>query len=154
MAARSAGILLHREHGGRTQVLIVHPGGPFWARRDDGAWSIPKGEYCDDEDPWTAARREFTEELGLPLPDGAVTDLGEIRQASGKRVHAFAVAADLDLTGHDVAAVGNTFELEWPRGSGRVRSYPEIDRAEWVDLDTARIKLVAGQVPLLDRLTG
>ena len=154
MVARSAGILLHRRRGGRRQVLIVHPGGPLWARRDDAAWSIPKGEYGDDEQPWPAACREFAEELGRAVPEGPVTDLGEVRQASGKRVRAFAVAADLDLTGHNVGVVSNTFELEWPPGSGRVRRYPEIDRAEWVDVDLARIKLVAGQVPLLDRLPG
>ncbi|HOW93083.1 MAG TPA: NUDIX domain-containing protein [Mycolicibacterium fallax] len=145
MPARSAGILLHRVRDGRRQVLIVHPGGPWWAGRDAGAWSIPKGEFLPPEDPWTAARREFAEEIALPVPDGDVLDLGEVRLASGKRVHAFAVDAELDLTGHRVAEVSNTFELHG-------RRYPEIDRAEWVDLDVARVRLNAAQVPLLDRL--
>ncbi len=109
-------------------MLIAHPGGPFWARKDDGAWSIPKGEYDADEDPWQAARREFAEELGSPAPDGPRVELGEVRQSGGKIVTAFAVQADLDLTD----ARSNTVELEWPRGSGRMLEFPEIDRVEWV----------------------
>ena len=148
MPRRSAGVLLHRGTGTDLEVLIVHPGGPFWARKDDGAWSIPKGEYTDDEDPWQAARREFAEELGLPVPDGQRVDLGEIRQSAGKVVTAFAVAADLDVT----ETHSNTVELEWPRGSGRIREFPEVDRVEWVSLGTARVKLLAAQTAFLDRL--
>ncbi|MFN8228331.1 MAG: NUDIX domain-containing protein [Mycobacterium sp.] len=148
MPRRSAGVLLHRGTGTDLEVLIVHPGGPFWARKDDGAWSIPKGEYTDDEDPWQAARREFAEELGLPVPDGQRVDLGEIRQSAGKVVTAFAVAADLDVT----ETHSNTVELEWPRGSGRLRDFPEVDRVEWVRLEVARVKLLAAQTVFLDRL--
>ena len=141
-------MLLHRGTGTDLEVLIVHPGGPFWARKDDGAWSIPKGEYTDDEDPWQAARREFAEELGLPVPDGQRVDLGEIRQSAGKVVTAFAVAADLDVT----ETLSNTVELDWPRGSGRLRDFPEVDRVEWVRLEVARVKLLAAQTVFLDRL--
>lgn len=148
MPRRSAGVLLHRGTGTDLEVLIVHPGGPFWARKDDGAWSIPKGEYTDDEDPWQAARREFAEELGLPVPDGQRVDLGEIRQSAGKVVTAFAVAADLDVT----ETLSNTVELDWPRGSGRLRDFPEVDRVEWVRLEVARVKLLAAQTVFLDRL--
>ena len=148
MTRRSAGILLHRLSGGAPEVLLGHMGGPFWARKDDGGWSVPKGEHDDAEEPEDAARREFTEELGLPVPDGAWTDLGEERQRSGKVVRVFAVAADLD----PAAAVFGTFELEWPPRSGRMQSFPELDRVAWLDLDTARGKLVAGQRVFLDRL--
>lgn len=148
---RSAGILLHRGHGDGLEVLLVHPGGPAWAKRDAGAWSIPKGEYGEDEEPLAAARREFEEELGTPPPappEGEAHDLGEIRQRSGKLVHAWAVAGDLDAT----AIVSNTFEFEWPPRSGRMIEIPEVDRAEWFGLDAAREKINGGQVPLLDRL--
>jgi len=128
--------------------MLVHMGGPFWERRDAGAWSIPKGEHEADEDPLAAARREFTEETGLGAPDGEPVDLGLLRQPSGKLLHAFAVAADLDVR----AIRSNTFTLEWPRGSGRLREFPEVDRAGWFDLETARAKLVRGQLPLLDAL--
>jgi predicted NUDIX family NTP pyrophosphohydrolase len=123
-------------------------GGPFWARRDDGGWSIPKGECEPDEPPLQAAYREFVEELGLPVPVGELVDLGELRQSSGKIVAVWALAADLDLAGFEPG----TFELEWPRGSGRLQAFPEIDRAAWLDVATARRKLVAGQVAFLDRL--
>ena len=149
MAATSAGILLYRRTpAGALEVLIAHPGGPFWARRDDGAWSIPKGEYGPGEDPLEVARREFEEELGLPVPPGVLHELGEVRQPGGKRVTVWALEADLDVTG----AVSNTFELEWPRGSGRFRDFPEVDRVEWMPAPVARTKLLKGQVPLLDRL--
>jgi len=144
----SAGLLPYRVVDGSVEVFLVHMGGPFWARKDDGAWSIPKGEYAPDEDPWRAATREFAEELGLPAPDGERIELGEIRQSGGKVVIAFAVGADLDVT----ETRSNTVELEWPRGSGRIREFPEVDRVEWVSLGTARVKLLAAQTAFLDRL--
>jgi predicted NUDIX family NTP pyrophosphohydrolase len=145
---RSAGILLHRASGNALEVLLVHPGGPAWSKRDAGAWSIPKGEYTAGEDPLAAARREFEEELGSAPPPGDLEDLGEIRQRSGKRVHGWALPGDLDVT----TVVSNTTEFEWPPRSGRIIEIPEIDRAEWFGLDAAREKINAGQVPLLDRL--
>lgn len=146
---RSAGLLLHRRVDGRVEVLIGHMGGPFWARKDERGWSIPKGEYTADEDPLAAARREFAEELGTPPPEGTdLHPLGELRLPSGKRLTVWTGEADFD-TG---AVVSNTFALEWPPRSGRIAHFPEIDRAEWVPLDVARAKLVAGQVPFLDRL--
>jgi predicted NUDIX family NTP pyrophosphohydrolase len=144
----SAGIVLHRRRAGELQVLLVHPGGPAWARRDLGAWSIPKGEYEPPEDALSAARREFQEELGTPPPDGPVTDLGEIRQRAGKRVRAWALAGDLDVT--NIAS--NTVPFEWPPRSGKMIEIPEVDRAEWFGLAQAREKINVGQVPLLDRL--
>ena len=150
MAKSSAGLLLFRLAGGdRVEVLIVHPGGPFWKNREDHAWSIPKGEYLPEEDPGQAAEREFVEELGLVPPDGTRVDLGEVRQAGGKRVRAWAVQAQDFEAGH---AVSNDFEMEWPPGSGRIRSFPEIDRVQWVDSAEARRLLVTGQVELVDRL--
>jgi predicted NUDIX family NTP pyrophosphohydrolase len=145
----SAGLLLHRGAGDRLEVLLAHMGGPFWAKKDDGAWSIPKGEYEPDEDPLAAARREFTEELGSPPPDGAdYRPLGEVRQKNGKVVTAWAVAGDLDVA----TVVSNTFEVEWPPRSGRRQEFPEVDRAAWFDLAAARPKLVAAQTEFLDRL--
>ena len=146
MGKRSAGILLFRRDP--LEVLLVHPGGPFWAKKDLGAWSIPKGEYAEGEDPWSAARREFEEELGKPPPDGPRIDFPPLRQPSGKIITAYAVRGDLDLDG----AVSNTFTLEWPKGSGNVREYPEIDRVDWFSVDAARSKLLKGQRPLLDKL--
>ncbi|WP_158841914.1 NUDIX domain-containing protein [Saccharothrix deserti] len=146
---RSAGILLHRVVDGEPQVLLGHMGGPFWARKDDGAWSIPKGEPDGDEDPVATARREFTEELGLPVPDGDLVPLGEVRQSGGKVVQAWALAGDLDPD----QVVPGTFTLEWPRGSGRFREYPEVDRVAWFPLVEARLKVVKAQRELLDRLT-
>lgn len=143
----SAGIVLYRRAGG-IEILAGHMGGPFWARKDEHAWSIPKGEYTDDEDPLAAARREFGEELGSPAPDGEYLALGTVRQ-SGKTVTAWAVEGDLD----EAAIVSNTFEIEWPPGSGQRAEFPEFDRAAWFDVDTAARKLVKGQLPLLDRLT-
>jgi predicted NUDIX family NTP pyrophosphohydrolase len=131
------------------EVLLGHMGGPYFARRDDGAWSIPKGEYGPDEEPLAAARREFTEELGAIPPAGAdYLPLGAIRQRNGKQVTAWAVEADFDVT----TLVSNTFEIEWPPRSGRRQAFPEIDRAAWFDAETARRKMVAGQPELLDRL--
>ncbi|MEA2196266.1 MAG: hypothetical protein QOJ25_317 [Solirubrobacteraceae bacterium] len=148
MPRRSAGIALYRHPGPRLEVLLVHPGGPLWARRDAGVWSIPKGEYEDGEDPPAAARREFAEEIGTPLPEGDLLDLGEIRQRSGKLVRAWALPGDLDAT----AIRSNTFALEWPPRSGRMSEFPEVDRAEWFTLDQARERINPAQIPLLDRL--
>ena len=148
MPKLSAGLLLYRETDGIVEVLIGHPGGPFWARKDEGAWSIPKGEYCEGEDPWAAAQREFAEEIGKAAPPGPRIDFPALRQPSGKVVTAFAVRADLDLDG----AVSNTFTLEWPKGSGTLTEFPEIDRVGWFDVAAARAKLVKGQRPLLDQL--
>jgi predicted NUDIX family NTP pyrophosphohydrolase len=148
MAARSAGILLHRGRGDAREVLLVHPGGPAWARRDLGAWSIPKGEYEAREDPLAAARREFEEELGVPPPDGRVEDLGEIRQRAGKLVRAWAIAGDLDVA----TISSNTFQFEWPPRSGKTIEIPEVDRADWFPLEDARQKINPAQAELLRRL--
>ena len=143
----SAGILLYRRAGTQLEVLLVHPGGPYWRGKDDGAWSIPKGEMAADEDAQDAARREFSEEIGIAVP-GPLEPLGEIRQRGGKRVVAFAVAGDVD----PLAVKSNSFEIEWPPRSGKLQAFPEIDRAEWFDLSAARAKILEGQRPLLDRL--
>jgi predicted NUDIX family NTP pyrophosphohydrolase len=148
MPKLSAGLLLYRAPAGVVEVLIAHPGGPFWARKDDGAWSIPKGEYDDGEDPWESAQREFSEELGLPVPAGPRVDFGAVKQPSGKVVTAFAVRGDLDIT----ETRSNTFELESPRGSGRMREFPEVDRVGWFSVAQARAKLLKGQRVFLDRL--
>jgi predicted NUDIX family NTP pyrophosphohydrolase len=145
---RSAGIVVHRGDGAALEVLLVHPGGPLWARRDLGAWSIPKGEHEPDEDSLTAARREFEEELGTGVPRGPVEDLGEVRQKGGKVVHGWAVRGDLDVG----AITSNTVEIEWPPRSGRQLEVPEVDRAEWFSIDVAREKINPAQVALLDRL--
>jgi predicted NUDIX family NTP pyrophosphohydrolase len=145
---RSAGILLFRGAGAEREVLIAHMGGPFWARKDAGAWSVPKGECEPGEDEIAAARREFEEELGLPVPPGELVPLGSERQSSGKVVTVWALAGDLD----PAAVVPGTFEMEWPRGSGRLREFPEVDRAAWFDLTQARAKLVGGQRVFLDRV--
>jgi predicted NUDIX family NTP pyrophosphohydrolase len=129
-------------------VLLVHPGGPMWAKRDAGAWSIPKGEYDPTEDPLAAAKREFEEELGTPAPDGPVKDLGEVKQKSGKIVSAWAVAGDLDVT----QITSNTVEVQWPPRSGKMLEIPEVDRAEWFGIQQAREKINAAQAELLDRL--
>jgi predicted NUDIX family NTP pyrophosphohydrolase len=147
MPKLSAGVLLYRTRG-VVEVLIVHPGGPFWARKDDGVWSIPKGEYTDGDDPWAAAQREFAEEIGLPLPRGSRIDFGPLKQPSGKVVTGFAVRGDLDITD----ARSNTFEMEWPKGSGKMREFPEVDRIGWFPVAQARIKLLKGQREFLDRL--
>jgi predicted NUDIX family NTP pyrophosphohydrolase len=144
----SAGVLLFRHAGEDLQVLLVHPGGPFWTKRDLGAWSIPKGECDAGEDPRAAAWREFGEELGTPVPDGEALELGEIRQKAGKIVLAWAVAADLDPD----QIASNTFEMEWPPRSGRTQSFPEVDRAGWFGLAEARERINPAQAALLDRL--
>jgi predicted NUDIX family NTP pyrophosphohydrolase len=144
----SAGVLVYRTRDGVVEVLIAHPGGPFWARKDDGAWSIPKGEIDTSEDPEQAARREFAEELGPAASIGPLRALGEIPQRGGKRVIAFCGEADFDTA----SLLGNSFEIEWPPASGRVVAFPEVDRAAWFDLDTARSKILTGQIALLDRL--
>jgi predicted NUDIX family NTP pyrophosphohydrolase len=145
----SAGVLLHRTRDGRREVLLGHMGGPYWARKDEGAWSIPKGEYPPEEEPLAAARREFAEELGAPVPaDVRYEPLGSVRQRGGKIVSVWAAAADFDAS----AIISNTFEMEWPPGSGSRQSFPEIDRAAWFDLAVARLKIVPGQVEFLDRL--
>jgi predicted NUDIX family NTP pyrophosphohydrolase len=145
---RSAGIVLHRVAVRGPEVLLVHPGGPFWAKKDLGAWSIPKGEYEPDEDPSVAALREFEEETGTRLPAGGLVELGTVVQKGGKEVTAWAAPGDLDAG----AVRSNSFEMEWPPRSGRRQEFPEIDRAEWFTLDEARAKLVGAQVELLDRL--
>jgi predicted NUDIX family NTP pyrophosphohydrolase len=145
----SAGLLLYRISGeGDIDVLVVHPGGPFWAKKDEGAWSIPKGEYDLGKEPLEVAEREFEEELGQPPPVGARWDLGELDQSSAKRVHAWATESNLDV--EDI--VSNTFEIEWPPKSGTMVSFPEVDRAAWFSIREARIKLHPGQVAFLDRL--
>jgi predicted NUDIX family NTP pyrophosphohydrolase len=146
--ARSAGILLHRRRDGVREVLLVHPGGPFWAKRDAGAWSIPKGEYADGEEARACALREFEEELGTALPTDELVDLGAIKQRNGKVVTAWAAEGDLDTRN----VRSNTFEMEWPPRSGRRQVFPEVDRAGWFSVEQAREKLIPAQVPLLDRL--
>jgi predicted NUDIX family NTP pyrophosphohydrolase len=141
-------LVVYRGRTGKPEVLLVHPGGPFWKRRDDGAWSIPKGEIEDREAPTDVARREFQEELGVPPPQGDLTPLGSIRQAGGKVVHAWAVEGDLDVE-HLHSA---TFDMEWPPRSGKSQAFPEVDRAEWFDLEAARRKILPAQATFLDRL--
>jgi predicted NUDIX family NTP pyrophosphohydrolase len=138
---------MYRGNGHALEVLLVHPGGPFWRNKDDGAWSIPKGEINAGENPHDVARREFAEEIGSAAA-GPLRPLGEIRQRGGKQVHAFAVEGDLDIR----TVKSNTFEMEWPPKSGRLQAFPEIDRAEWFALPVARGKILASQRPLLDRL--
>ncbi|HEU4658101.1 MAG TPA: NUDIX domain-containing protein [Capillimicrobium sp.] len=145
---RSAGVLLYRHGPGGVEVLLVHPGGPYWRKRDAGAWSIPKGEIDEGEDARAAAWREFGEELGSPVPDGPAIDLGAVRQRSGKQVTAWAVEGDLDPEEIESA----TFTLEWPPRSGQERTFPEVDRAGWFALEAAHEKLLEAQRPLLDRL--
>lgn len=149
MATLSAGLLLFRpDAADGVEVLLGHMGGPYWARKDDGAWSVPKGEHGPDEDPRAAAEREFTEELGSPPPLGPQVELGTVRQRAGKLITVFARQADFDAD--DITP--GTFELEWPPRSGRMQSFPEVDRAEWCDLAQAEAKLVKGQRPMLRAL--
>lgn len=147
-AVRSAGILLWRRRGEALEVFIAHMGGPFWARKDAGAWSIPKGEFLADEDPLVAARREFAEEIGVPAPALDYAALGEFRQSSGKIVVAFAAESDFEVD--EISS--NTFPVEWPPRSGRIQEFPEIDRAEWMPVADAEWRLVKGQLPLLAAL--
>lgn len=148
MTKRSAGILMYRNSGSTLELLLVHPGGPFWAGKDLGAWSIPKGEYGADEDPLGAALREFAEELGGAPPQGPLLELGELVQPSRKVITAFAVEGDLDPATLD----SNRFEMEWPPKSGRMQSFPEVDRAHWFTPAEAREKIQPGQSPFIDRL--
>ncbi|MGW3104547.1 NUDIX domain-containing protein [Streptomyces sp. NPDC001100] len=145
---RSAGLLLFRHTDRGLEVLLGHMGGPFFARRDAGAWSVPKGEYEPDETAWDAARREFREELGLAPPEGEAIELGEVRQTNGKVVTAWAIEADLD----PATVVPGTFRMEWPPKSGQVQEFPELDRVEWMDLERARAVVVKAQATFLDRL--
>ncbi|MER6066676.1 NUDIX domain-containing protein [Streptomyces sp. NPDC001792] len=145
---RSAGLLLYRHTDDGLEVLLGHMGGPLWAKKDAGAWTVPKGEYDPDEPAWEAARREFREELGLAPPDGEAVPLGEVAQKNGKVVTAWAVEADPDLSGFSPG----TFTLEWPPRSGRRREFPELDRVEWLGLDRARELVIAAQTAFLDRL--
>ena len=147
MAAKSAGILVYRKRAGAVEVLLVHPGGPYWMRKDVGAWQIPKGEIDPGEDPGAAAVREAREEIGVAL-DGPLQPMGEIRQSGGKRVTAFAVEHDLDAE----TIVSNHFEMEWPPRSGKLESFPEVSAARWLTLEDARIVMLPSQLPLLDRL--
>ncbi|NEC29272.1 NUDIX domain-containing protein [Streptomyces sp. SID8111] len=147
--ARSAGLLLFRRTGPEVEVLLGHMGGPYFARRDAGAWTVPKGEYEPDEPALDAARREFREELGVAPPDGPALPLGEVRQAGGKTVTVWAVEADLD----PATVVPGTFTMEWPPKSGRTREFPELDRVAWLPLDRARAVIVSAQTAFLDRLT-
>lgn len=147
MSKRSAGILLFRRREGKLELLLVHPGGPFWAHRDAGAWSIPKGLYEADESAFEAACREFREETGFPV-DGDFIDLGELRLPSGKRLHVWAVEGDLDAD----QIHSNTFPLEWPRGSGKTVEVPEVDRGAWFSPEEARRRISPGQRPFIDRL--
>jgi len=143
----SAGLLPYRETASVLEVLLVHPGGPFWAKKDEGAWSIPKGEIGDGEDPLAAAMREFTEETGF-IPEGDFLALKPIVQPGGKRVQAWAMRANFDA----VRLHSNLFSMEWPPRSGRQRQFPEVDRAAWFDIGTARVKILKAQMPLLDDL--
>jgi predicted NUDIX family NTP pyrophosphohydrolase len=145
---RSAGILLWRRRDNGLEVFVAHMGGPFWARKDAAAWSIPKGEFLPDEDALLAARREFVEEIGVPAPELHYVELGEFRQSSGKVVIAFAAESDFEVD----EVHSNTFPVEWPPRSGRIQEFPEIDRAEWMSLADAEWRLVKGQVPLLEAL--
>lgn len=144
---RSAGVLLVRVVDGEAQFLLVHPGGPFWAKKDAGAWSIPKGEYDEADDPMDCALREFSEELGLECPDDDLIALGEITQAGGKHVLAWCGVGSIDTTAID----SNTFEVEWPPKSGKLQRFPEVDRAGYFDRDAAEVKILPGQLPFLDR---
>ncbi|MFD0776902.1 NUDIX domain-containing protein [Streptomonospora algeriensis] len=151
MARTSAGLLLYRWEGaGALEVLLGHMGGPFWAKKDERAWSVPKGEYTAGEAPLAAALREFAEELGRPAPQGEPFALGEVRQSGGKIVTCFALEGDFDAS----LIAGNTFAMEWPPRSGVTQEFPETDRAAWFDLPTARTKLVKGQVRFLELLEG
>jgi predicted NUDIX family NTP pyrophosphohydrolase len=148
---RSAGLLLYRRVAdGGVEVLLAHPGGPIWAKRDEGVWTVPKGEFHDDEEAWAVAQREFEEETGHPAPDGDPIELGEIRQKGGKLVEAWALEGDLD----PAAAHSNTFPMEWPPRSGRWITVPEIDRVDWFSPAEARRRIKDTQIPFIDRLLG
>ena len=140
--------MLYRDRAGAPEVLLVHPGGPLWTKKDLGAWSIPKGEYDEDEDPLACALREFAEELGVPPPADPAADLGSTKQSGGKLVHAWAAEGDLDPAG----VKSNTFTMEWPPRSGVMREFPEVDRAQWFGLAEARRRINPAQVVFLERL--
>jgi len=144
---RSAGILPYKLTDGTVHVLLVHPGGPFWAKKDNGSWSIPKGEYLDDEEPIVAAKREFQEELGLPVPEGDLIELGMVK-VPGKEIYSWCIKADISP---DIVT-SNLFEMEWPPRSGKKQTFPEVDRAAWFPIDKASQKIVKGQVSILERL--
>jgi predicted NUDIX family NTP pyrophosphohydrolase len=146
---KSAGILVYRMKDGRLEVLIAHMGSPWWANKDKGAWSIPKGEYEEEEDPKEAARREFGEELGKPIPEGEWLEMGTIEQKNKKTVVAWAVEGDLDVS----SITSNTFNIEWPPRSGKMQEFPEIDRAGWFSLEEASKKLIEAQTEFLKRLS-
>ena len=146
MAKQSAGVLMYRRRGSEVEVFLIHPGGPFWVRKDDGAWSIPKGEFTAEEPSLDAAKREFQEETGFPI-SGDFLPLEPIRQASGKIVYAWVIEGDCDAT----AVKSNTFEMEWPPRSGQMKSFPEVDRAGWFTLEQAETKMLKSQRPLLDQ---
>ncbi len=154
MTRRSAGVLLWKRAGDGVRVLLVHPGGPFWAKKDDGAWSIPKGEFGEGEKALEVARRELLEELGpaahglSTAPEKVFVPLGEVKQKGGKVVTAFALEADFDIT----QLASNHFELEWPPRSGKKRAFPEVDRADWFGLDEARIKILLSQLPFVSAI--
>lgn len=148
MAKHSAGILLYRKTGETYEVLLVHPGGPFWAKKDAGAWSIPKGEFSEDEEPLAAAKRELAEELGRHVPKGELMPLGEAKQPSGKVVHIWALEADMNVS----KIKSNVIIIDWPPRSGKKLEIPEVDRAGWFSLPEATVKLLPGQLPFLDRL--
>ncbi len=147
MPLHSAGLLLYRMRDGRPELFLAHPGGPYWAKKDDGVWTIPKGLIDTDEDPLAAARREFAEETGFAI-DGDFIPLGELKQKGNKIVHAWAVAGDVDAA----AVKSNTYPIQWPPNSGRWRNYPEVDRAGWFTVDEARTKILPGQAAFIDRL--
>ena len=148
MRKLSAGILMYRGRGAKLELLLVHPGGPFWAKKDQGAWSMPKGEYEEGEDPLAVAKREFEEEVGTAVPSGDYIALGEIKQPSRKVITAFAVDGDFDTA----VLRSNHFEMEWPPKSGEMQSFPEVDRAAWFTPSEARKKILPGQAPFIDRL--
>lgn len=148
MPKKSAGILLFRKNKKETEVFLVHPGGPFYSKKDDGAWVIPKGEFEEDEDPLTAAKREFSEETGMDI-DGDFIELSPVKQKGGKLVYTWAVEGDIDAS----AIVSNTFEMEWPPKSGKKKTFPEIDKAAWFTLPVARNKILQSQMLLLDQLS-
>jgi len=147
MAKQTAGILVYRRRKGAVEVFLAHPGGPFWAKKDLAAWSMPKGEFLDPETPLDAARREFAEEIGQSI-DGDFMALTPRKSSGGKMIHAFAIEGDVDAT----KVTSNLFEMEWPPRSGKMQSFPEVDRAAWFGIDDARQRLNKGQVPILDEL--
>ena len=147
MAKKSAGILLYRFQNKNLEVFLVHPGGPFWAKKDDGAWSIPKGEFEDDEEPLTAAKREFEEETGLKISGGFI-ELNPVKQKGGKMVYAWAVEGNMD----PAKIKSNNFEIEWPPGSGKMKAFPEIDNAEWFNMNNAKKKIIEAQSSFIEDL--